>query len=82
MLLLAAVVGLQACASAAASLPAGAAASVLYVRSPEALTRMALSYDALLADVYWIRAVQHYGGTKLATDAEQAATTCSIRCSI
>lgn len=29
---------------------------------------MALSYDSLLADVYWIRAVQHYGGTKLSKD--------------
>jgi tetratricopeptide (TPR) repeat protein len=25
---------------------------------------MALSFDALLADVYWIRTVQHYGSTK------------------
>jgi hypothetical protein len=28
---------------------------------------MALGYDALLADVYWIRALQHFGGTRLKT---------------
>jgi hypothetical protein len=38
---------------------------VLYVRSGPALTRMALGYDAVLADVYWIRALQHYGGNHL-----------------
>jgi tetratricopeptide (TPR) repeat protein len=32
------------------------------------MKRAALSYDALLADLYWIRAIQHYGGTKLSTD--------------
>lgn len=41
-------------------------AGVLYVRSGEALQRMVLSYDALAADVYWIRAIQHYGGNRLA----------------
>jgi hypothetical protein len=38
---------------------------VLYVRSPEALKRMALGFDALAADVYWIRAIQQYGGDRL-----------------
>ena len=38
---------------------------VLYVRSPEAMRRMALSYDALAADVYWIRALQHFGSERL-----------------
>ena len=38
---------------------------LLYVRSPEALQRMALGFDALLADVYWIRAIQHFGGDRL-----------------
>ena len=38
---------------------------LLYVRSPEALKRLALGFDALLADVYWIRAIQHYGGDRL-----------------
>ncbi|MCL4813650.1 MAG: hypothetical protein KJ061_14245 [Vicinamibacteraceae bacterium] len=41
------------------------AESVLYVPSGAVLGRLALSYDALLADVYWIRALQHFGGTRL-----------------
>ena len=40
--------------------------ALLYVRSGPALRRIALSFDALLADVYWIRALQHYGGDRLA----------------
>ena len=39
--------------------------ALLYVRSPAVLDRMALGFDALLADVYWIRAIQHYGGHRL-----------------
>lgn len=42
--------------------------SVLYVTSPAVLRRMVLSFDALAADVYWIRALQHYGGDRLAAD--------------
>ena len=38
---------------------------LLYVRSPEALRRIVLSFDDLAADVYWIRALQHYGGDRL-----------------
>jgi len=34
---------------------------------------MALSYKALLADVYWIRAVQYFGSTRLGANADQAA---------
>jgi hypothetical protein len=41
---------------------------LLYVRSPAAMARLALSYKSLLADLYWTRSVQHYGGTKLSTD--------------
>ena len=40
--------------------------SILYVRSGPALKRIALDYDALAADVYWIRAIQYYGGNRLA----------------
>jgi hypothetical protein len=42
------------------------ARSMLYVRSGPALRRMVLGFDALAADVYWIRAIQHYGGDRLA----------------
>jgi hypothetical protein len=38
----------------------------LYVRSGAAMQRLALSYDALAADVYWVRTIQHYGGDRLA----------------
>lgn len=44
---------------------------LLYVRSGALLQRLALSYDALLADVYWIRAIQHYGGTRLSKKADK-----------
>ena len=40
---------------------------ILYVRSGEAVRRIALDFDALWADVYWIRALQHYGGERLST---------------
>jgi hypothetical protein len=38
---------------------------LLYVRSPDALNRIVLGFDALAADLYWIRAIQHYGGDRL-----------------
>ncbi len=68
VVLIGAIVALQALHERGGGPPAIATAGMLYVRSPEAMTRLALSYDSLLADVYWIRAVQHYGGTKLSSD--------------
>ena len=41
---------------------------ILYVQSPAVMTRLALSYDALAADLYWIRAIQYYGGARLSDD--------------
>ena len=38
---------------------------LLYVRSPAVLKRAALGYDAIAADVYWIRALQHFGEERL-----------------
>ena len=66
--LLGSAIGLQALRERNGGPPAGTGVQLLYVRSPEAMRRLALSYDSLLADIYWIRAVQHYGGTKLSTD--------------
>ena len=43
---------------------AAAEKQVLYVSNAEVMRRAALSYDTLLADVYWIRALQHYGGER------------------
>jgi tetratricopeptide (TPR) repeat protein len=34
---------------------------LLYFNSPSMLKRMALSYDHLLADFYWMRVIQYYG---------------------
>ena len=39
--------------------------ALLYVRSGSALARVTLAFDALAADLYWIRAIQHYGGDRL-----------------
>jgi len=36
----------------------------LYVTSGDAVGRFALGFDAVLADIYWIRTVQHYGGDR------------------
>ena len=33
---------------------------LLYVRSGKAMSHAALSYNAILSDVYWIRAIQHF----------------------
>jgi hypothetical protein len=41
--------------------------SVQWVRSPELMRRVALGFESLAADVYWIRAVQYYGSTRLST---------------
>jgi tetratricopeptide (TPR) repeat protein len=38
-----------------------AAERLLYVRSGSTADRLFLSFDALAADVYWIRTIQHYG---------------------
>jgi hypothetical protein len=45
--------------------------SVLYVQSGDVARRLALSFDALLADVYWIRAIQHYGGARRAASPDR-----------
>ena len=73
VLLLGAVIGLQAARERLQprGLPAGVTGNLLYVRSPAAMARMALSYRSVLADAYWIRAVQHYGRTKRAATGEK-----------
>jgi hypothetical protein len=68
--LLLGVVALQAARErhAPLGLPAGDTGNLLYVRSAEIVKRAALSYDSIVADVYWMRTVQHYGRTKLSND--------------
>lgn len=45
-------------------------ARLLYLQSGDVAKRLALEYDALAADVYWIRTVLHYGGDRI-TDPGQ-----------
>ena len=52
--------------------PSRAAESeLLYLRAGPAVPRLALGFDALLADIYWIRAIQHYGDTRLSTQPDK-----------
>ena len=44
---------------------------LLYIPSGAVLERMALSFDSLLADVYWIRALQVYGGLRRSDGEEK-----------
>lgn len=46
--------------------------TLLLVPSGEVLGKIALSFDAVLADVYWIRALQYYGSTKLEQGTEKS----------
>jgi hypothetical protein len=43
---------------------------LLYIRSGETARRAALAFQAIAADVYWIRAIQHYGGDRLAPERQ------------
>jgi tetratricopeptide (TPR) repeat protein len=47
---------------------AGSAPNDLYVTSPAVSQRLALSFDAIVSDIYWMRAIQYYGGTRLSQD--------------
>jgi TPR repeat protein len=73
-----AVVAALACLAAAAGVqydrdrrtpPATHDEAILYVPSADAVKRLALGYDDVLADLYWIRAVQWFGGHTLAERA-------------
>lgn len=43
----------------------GSPVDELYFSSGDAVGRLALSYKSLLADVYWIRAIQYFAATRL-----------------
>jgi tetratricopeptide (TPR) repeat protein len=53
---------------------------VLYLSSPKAVKRMSLGYDGLMADIYWTRAVQYFGGrhTARASQYRQLAPLLTI----
>jgi tetratricopeptide (TPR) repeat protein len=44
---------------------------LLYIQSGPLIQKVALSFDALMADVYWIRAIQQYGYDRLHPEAPQ-----------
>ena len=63
MTLVASLVGAGASVRRLDQLRAGATIEeALYVPSPKILQRMSLGYNGLLADIYWTRAVQYFGG--------------------
>jgi hypothetical protein len=68
VVLLAAAVQVQA-ARERAYPPAEGSEEALYLRSGIALRRLTGAYNGLFADVYWIRAIQYYGGTKQRLEA-------------
>jgi tetratricopeptide (TPR) repeat protein len=45
------------------SRPTATLQEMLYISSPKLLKRLCLGYEGLLADIYWTRAVQYFGGT-------------------
>jgi tetratricopeptide (TPR) repeat protein len=68
---LAAAVGVQLARDRRYSIEARDVERILYVRSGRAVERLALEFDALAADTYWIRALQHFGGERLAQDRKR-----------
>lgn len=64
VLLLASAAGVQA-AREARYPPAAVKEDSLYLTSGTAVRRLTMGYHALAADLYWIRAIQYYGGIKL-----------------
>ena len=65
VLALAGAITLQVARDRAYPRDARAEQDLLYVRSGTALQRLALEFDALASDVYWIRAIQHFGRVRL-----------------
>lgn len=45
---------------------------ILYFRGGAAISRAALGFDAILADIYWIRSIQHFGGTRRAQESDKS----------
>jgi hypothetical protein len=45
-----------------------AKADVQWIQSPGLMRRIAVGFNAIWADIYWIRAVQYYGRTHLSND--------------
>jgi hypothetical protein len=67
--LMAAAVGVQV-ARERAYPSRGEAEAAVYITSAATVRRLSLAYSTLAADVYWIRALQYYGGTKRRLESE------------
>jgi len=48
----------------------GASAEALFLPSGRVLRRLSLGYEGLLADIYWTRVVQYFGGKRLAHSSQ------------
>jgi hypothetical protein len=68
--LLASAIGLEAVRERVAP-PHDPLPPTLWMRSPALMDRVALGFDALVADVYWIRAVVYYGGVRRSASVEK-----------
>ncbi|MCC7033418.1 MAG: hypothetical protein IT179_11355, partial [Acidobacteria bacterium] len=71
MLLFAASVGIQAVRDRD-RVPFEPPGGMLWIQSGPAMRRMALGFDTLVADLYWIRAVVYYGGQRLRDRSERS----------
>ncbi|MBP7776028.1 MAG: hypothetical protein KA371_02745 [Acidobacteria bacterium] len=69
VVLLLTAVGLQAVRERVAP-PRAAVVPTLWMHSPEAARRLMLSFTDLAADIYWMRAVVHYGGERRSAATE------------
>lgn len=69
-LLVAASVGIQA-ARDRSYRPYHPDTAMLWIRSGPLMKRLALGFDPLLADIYWMRSVVYYGGQRLQEDGKQ-----------
>jgi len=47
-------------------------ADILYLQSSTTLRRLSLGYSSLLADIYWTRAVQYFGGKHMVSSNDYA----------
>ena len=45
----------------------GTAEQLMYLRSGKVASRVMLSFKAIASDIYWIRAIQHYGTERKTT---------------
>lgn len=65
--LLASVVTLQAVRDRITPPPGAEQTPLLWLQSPPLARRLALSFDDLAADIYWMRAIVHYGSERRST---------------